>query len=73
MAECEGISENLHRLINTEEYENKKLVRLIDYENDKQTGYKTFLTLIHFSNPFKWKPIFWGAHIIIKWGKDTCN
>lgn len=38
MAECEGISENLHRLINTEEYENKKLVRLIDYENDKQTA-----------------------------------
>ena len=40
MGECEGISENLHRLINSEEYENKKLVRLIDYEKDKQTGKK---------------------------------
>jgi len=38
MGECEGISENLHRLINSEEYENKKLVRLIDYEKDKQTA-----------------------------------
>ncbi|KAL5265584.1 hypothetical protein ACHWQZ_G006340 [Mnemiopsis leidyi] len=38
---CDLLTENLHELINKEEYENKKLVRLIDYEKEKQATLQT--------------------------------